>query len=219
MWWSIDDSTTCAADPHPARCARRPPLFKGRYRPSARQPLRQARDCDPHGAVGLGDHAQGFRVVLDAASRRSVTAASTCTPCPPGGNPSSPPRWSCARSPGTATGRCARSRRARLQIRHGRARGRAEQPERRLGLHVERDVGEAQHLLRGSSTGLPHTWTCLRAEAEPAFLFLRLDPQRDEQPIAGRRDIARWIVTSTAPLSSSGNVFPLSCARPACSPR
>ena len=52
----------------------------------------------------------------------------------------------------------------------------------------------------------------LRAEAEPALGLLGLHPQRDQQPVAGRRDVGGQHRDLAGALPVSGKVLPLSCA-------
>ena len=64
-----------------------------------------------------------------------------------------------------------------------------------------------------SSTGLPHTCTSACAPRPNQLFFSFAFTRRlisSRSPDAAT--VARWIVTSTGPLLSSGNVFPLSCS-------
>ena len=96
------------------------------------------------------------------------------------------------------------ARRERLEIDHGvvgqrllqigncRARGGAEQAEGCFRLHVERDVGQPHDLVLLIEHGLaPDVHGRLGAEPEPALGFLGLDAERNQQPVARRRDARR----------------------------
>ena len=77
----------------------------------------------------------------------------------------------------------------RLQVRHRRARGRAKEAEGGFGFDGECDVAHAQDLLLAVERRLaPDMHGRLGAEAKPAFLFVRFHQQRDQQPVARRRD-------------------------------
>ena len=77
-----------------------------------------------------------------------------------------------------------------LQIRHGGARGGAEQAEGGFRFHRQRHVGQAQDLvLRVEHRLAPDLHGGGGAEAEPALLLVRLDVERDQQPVAGGADI------------------------------
>ena len=148
-------------------------------------------------------------------SRSAVTAASTRTPSP------------AARKSAIAASMLLRALAANglrsttallgqrlLEIRHRGARGGAEQPERRLRLDVERDVGEPQHLARRdrAPAGPRHARSPRRrGRTSSCFSFaLTRSEISSRSPEAATLDAAD--VTANAPLWSSGKVLPLSCA-------
>src|SRR5262245_60112249 len=97
-----------------------------------------------------------------------------------------------------------------LEIRHCGAGGGAEQAKGRLRFNCQRNIGEPQDLaLLVERRFAPDVHRRLRAEAEPALFLARLHAQRDQQPVAGCRQVGAQHLDVDRPAAVIGEVAAL----------